>query len=370
MTAGLYIHIPFCKKKCPYCDFYSISYSNSLAKEYTNILSEEVKKINTKIDSIYIGGGTPTVLPVNLLEKLLKSLKDMLKTSGENTIEVNPESIDKDKLILLRRYNINRISIGMQSLYDSKLKFLGRIHSAKEAKKAVFNARKYGFSNISIDLIYGIPDESLSSWKEELKQAVELPVQHVSCYSLICEPHTKFYKLNNVIDDNITAKMYLFNMKFLPKNGFLHYEVSNFSLRGFECGHNIKYWEGSDYIGIGPSAVSFINRKRIKNVPDVKEYMKRYSSHETTAEHIDKLSPSKYAKELAALKIRTTEGINFKWFKEKTGFSFFDIESRTDINSFKNMGLLGIQKRKGVDIGIYLSTKGFLFCDEVSSRFV
>ena len=370
MTAGLYIHIPFCKRKCPYCDFYSISYQSSLAKDYIDILSEEVKKINIKIDTVYIGGGTPSVLPIGFLERLLMSLKSILKVSRENTIEVNPESINKDKLILLRRYNVNRISIGMQSLYDSKLKFLGRIHSAKEAKTALFNAKEYGFSNISIDLIYGIPGERLSSWKEELKEAAGLPIQHISCYSLIPEPHTKFYKLRNAIDEETVAKMYLFNMWFLPRAGFSQYEVSNFSMTGFECAHNIKYWQGLEYIGIGPSAVSFVNRKRIKNIPDVGNYINKYLARKDTAARIDKLSRPKYAKELAALKIRTKRGINFRWFQTRTGFDFFDIEEKEDIYEFKKRGLLRIHKERDIDTGIYLSHRGFLFCDEVSSCFV
>ena len=370
MAAGLYIHIPFCRSKCPYCDFYSISYQSSLAKDYVNILSKVVKKINTKIDTVYIGGGTPSVLPVGFLKRLLKSIKNILESSTENTIEVNPESISKDKLILLRGYNINRISIGMQSLYDSKLKFLGRIHSVKEAKTAVFNAKKCGFSNISIDLIYGIPDEKLSDWKEELKQAAALPVQHISCYSLILEPHTRFYSLRSAIDDEAVARMYLFNMWFLPRAGFSQYEVSNFSLTGFGCKHNIKYWQNLEYIGIGPSAVSFINRKRVKNVSDIKKYVNRYYAGKDQAMYTEQLSQLKYAKELAALKIRTKEGIDFGWFKTKTGFDFFDIEDRKDVYKLKKRGLLVIHKKGGADAGIHLSRKGFLFCDEVSSCFV
>ena len=357
-------------RKCPYCDFYSISYQSSLAKDYIDILSEEVKKINIKIDTVYIGGGTPSVFPVGFLKRLLRSIKNILESSIENTIEVNPESIDKDKLILLRRYNVNRISIGMQSLYDSKLKFLGRIHSVKEAKTAVLNAKKCGFNNISIDLIYGIPDESLSDWKKELKQAVGLPVRHISCYSLIPEPHTKFYKLRSAIDDETVARMYLFNMWFLPRAGFSQYEVSNFALTGFECIHNVKYWEGLDYIGIGPSAVSFIKRKRVKNISDIRKYVDGYYIGKDLSMYTEQLSQSKYAKELAALKIRTKEGIGLGWFKTKTGFNFFDIEDRKDIYKFKKRGLLVIHKNGGVDTGIHLSRKGFLFCDEVSSCFV
>ncbi len=367
MPEGLYIHIPFCKRKCPYCDFYSITYRDDLAKEYVNILSEEAEKINTKIDTVYIGGGTPTILAPGLMEKLLKSLASILSSSRENTIEANPESLNKEKLCLFRQYNINRISIGVQSLYEGKLKFLGRIHSVEDAKKAVSNARECGFSNVSIDLIYGLPGEQLSKWQEELEEASRLPAQHISCYSLICEPRTKFYKLRKSIDDETVAKMYLFNMDFLPKRGFLQYEVSNFSLKGFECRHNLKYWQGIGYIGLGPSAVTFVNRERKKNVADVSRYIEEHYGYKESSVYREKLSRKKYARELAALKIRTNEGIDFNWFKEKTGFNFFDIEDEKSINELISKGFL---KTLLFETGICLSREGFLFCDEVSSALV
>ena len=373
MGAGLYIHIPFCRKKCPYCDFYSIPYSISLSEKYVDTLCGEARKINREnreIDTVYIGGGTPSILSLSSMEVLLRSIKNILKSSEENTIEVNPESINRRKLLLLRRYNINRISIGVQSLYDDKLKFLGRIHSAEDAKRAVSNAKECGFSNVSIDLVYCLPYEDISSWKEELGQAVQMPIQHISCYSLIPEPHTEFYKLRRAINEGVAAEMYLFNMQFLPKAGFYQYEVSNFSLPGFECKHNIKYWEGLDYIGIGPSAVSFIGRKRTENVRDVQGYIDRYYTHKSRVVHTEKLPRIKYARELAALKIRTKQGIYFKWFKERTGFDFFDIEDENSVYSLKEKGVLKMRREKNINVGIYLTRKGFLFCDEVSSCFV
>jgi len=370
MGHGLYIHIPFCRKKCPYCDFYSIEYNPQLVKDYINILSKQIEKINTQINTIYIGGGTPTVLEYTFLKRLLNKLSKFLRASYENTIEANPESVNKDKIKLLLKHNVNRLSIGVQSVNDKKLRFLGRIHNASQAFRAVEEAKEGGFSNISVDLIYGIPKESLTGWKGELREVIKLPINHISCYSLSCEPKTKFYKLKNKISEEEVANMYLFNIRFLPRKGFFHYEVSNFSKKDFECLHNLSYWRGNNYIGLGASAVSFVNGKRIKNIASVEEYIKRVHDKKDYWVHEERLIPLKRARELAALKIRTKEGINFKEFKKMAGFDFFKIIHIQTIEQLGIKGFLRLYKRKGKLYKISLTEKGFLFCDEVSSEFI
>ncbi len=370
MGISLYIHIPFCKRKCPYCDFYSIIYQEELAEQYINIISEEIGKLNISFDTVYIGGGTPTVMSVSLWKRLLDSLKKILKNSCENTVEANPESLSKEKLKLFLEYNINRISIGVQSLNDNKLKFLGRIHNAERGIKAVMEAKECGFYNISIDLIYGCLNEVSKSWEKELAKAIKLPVTHISCYALSCEPNTDFYKLKENIDDREVAKMYAFNMSFLPKKGYKQYEVSNFALDGFECKHNLKYWEGSFYLGIGASAVSYIDGMRKKNISDVREYIKRLVLGQSCIEFRESLSRRKRAKELAALKIRTKKGIDFDWFRKATGFDFLGVESKEVLEELRRRGLLRFYKKGRILKKVTLTKKGYLFCDEVSSYFV
>ncbi len=370
MRDSLYIHIPFCKKKCPYCDFYSIPPQKKLVSEYISIISQEISKLNTCFDTVYIGGGTPTVIDIHLWGILLESLKKILKSSYENTVEANPESLSKEKLKLFLKYNINRISIGLQSLNDLKLKYLGRIHDRRRGIKAVWDAKESGFFNINIDLIYGYFNESLKEWKKELNEAIKLPITHISCYALGYESYTPFYKFKSKVDEKEVAEMYLFNMNFLPKNGYMQYETSNFSLEGFKCTHNLRYWQGASYIGIGASAVSYIKGIRKKNISDVKEYIKRIALGESHVESKERLTREKQAKELAALKIRTTEGICFDWFKETTGFDFFNIEDRTVIESLKAKGLVRISVGKNGFERIFLTKKGYLFCDEVSSSLV
>lgn len=369
---SLYIHIPFCVKKCLYCDFYSIEYEKRLAVRFMDILCRQIKAINSRFESIYIGGGTPSVLDAQLLEKLLKSLRSVSCGVEEFTIEVNPESVTEEKLELFLKYGINRISIGVQSFNDKKLTKLGRIHPAQKAIDSIAMARRNGFVNISIDLIFGIWNETLSDWKEELKRAVSLPIKHISCYSLSYEKHTKLFALlgcKKIIpqSDEITAKMYKYTLCYLERNKFRHYEVSNFSKSGFECRHNLSYWQNNPYVGLGPSAVSYQNGIRAKNTPDVEEYIEMAQRNKPTIISTEKLSLRKQAKETAAIKIRTREGIVFSWFKERTGFDFMELEG-ADVNVLLKQALVKYKKMDREVSGIALTRKGFLFCDSVSAQ--
>lgn len=366
---ALYIHIPFCEKKCHYCNFYSIKATKTLVREYVSILAKQIKRVNAKVKTVYIGGGTPSVLDISLLKILLDSLKDKLISSSENTIEVNPENITTQKLLLLHKYKINRLSFGVQSFDDEKLNFLGRIHNSQKALEVIKAAKKYGFNNISIDLIYGVPGESLTDWKKELEQAINLPITHISCYSLSCEPKTIIYRYRNKIDSKEVANMYLFNMRYLPKKGFKQYEVSNFSRPGFESKHNLSYWDNSSYISFGPSAVSFVDGIRSRSICDIKKYIERVKNNESTIYFSEKLSSIKKAKEFAALNIRTKEGINLKKFYKISGVNLLDIISNSEIEQLSNRGLLKLKKINGGLNKISLTEKGFLFSDTVSSSF-
>ncbi|MCM8832046.1 MAG: radical SAM family heme chaperone HemW [Candidatus Omnitrophica bacterium] len=371
---SLYIHIPFCKNKCAYCDFYSILYSEKLAYKYIEILKKQISNLSQSFSTIYIGGGTPTILNFLQLKSLLYSLRKFIKNANEITIEANPESLDVDKIKLFVDCGINRISIGVQSFNDEKLKNLGRIHSSFQAKEAINLSKKYGFKNINIDLIFGVFGETYEIWKSDLKEVVNLDPSHISIYMLTYEKKTPLYKqlqkkLISQIDDDLLVKMYKFAKFFLEKNGFYQYEISNFSKRNYFCKHNINYWENNSYLGLGPSAFSYNNGVRTKNIPDVKEYIKKVKKNENFVIFNEKLSCIRRAKETASLKIRTIDGIDFDWFYKKTGFNFFDLEKEALKTLIKNR-LVRYKKYNNQKFGICLTKKGLLFSDTVSASFL
>jgi len=374
---GLYIHIPFCKSKCLYCDFYSELYTEGLADSYISVILKQIRELNQNFSSIYIGGGTPSVLSRDLLDKLLSGLKRFIGLDTEFTIEVNPESVDEEKLKLFLDKGVNRISIGVQSLDDKKLKSLGRIHGASEAMEAIELSKKTGFKNISIDMMFGISSEDLTAWQAELEKAVACGCRHISCYSLSYEKDTPLFRMREKrditpLDDETMAGMYGYAMSYLPKMGFEHYEVSNFAKPGFECRHNLNYWDNNPYVGLGPSAVSYIDGARSENVRDAKEYVDRYKKGVSIIVYKEKLSELRMAKETAGVKIRVKQGIDYEWFKNKTGFDFENIMEKGTIDELFKDDLLEykIDKATRERTGIMLTEKGFLFSDTVSSAFL
>ena len=374
MAESLYIHIPFCRKKCLYCDFYSVSLDLSTVSDYVNVLCAQISSLGLDFRTIYIGGGTPSILSVKLWEKLLRVLDKKRKPGCEFTVEANPESLDTSKLKLFANWGVNRISIGVQSLCDDKLKKLGRIHSAIEAIRAVLKAERKGFDNISIDFIFGVWGESLNSWKEELKEAVKLPISHISVYCLSYEENTILFQKQSkkeivpLAEDEL-AQMYKYNRNYLAKAGFSQYEVSSFSKTGFQCRHNLNYWDNEPYLGLGPSAVSYLGGIRAQNCLDVRRYITLTSQAQNTVASSEELSTERKAKETAALKIRTKQGIDFKWFKNHTGVDFMKLEAK-NLNSLIQPGLLRLKKLRKVTRGVCLTKKGFLFCDTVSKSFL
>lgn len=270
-TIGIYVHIPFCKSKCPYCDFFSANSSETDYDIYCNELKKKFKywsaKINKEVATIYFGGGTPSVLGAKRLCSLLESIKSNFKiiNNPEITVEVNPETGKSLDFCALSNAGFNRISIGMQSAVESELKQLGRIHNSNDAKQTVLNAQNAGINNISLDLMMGIPNQTIDTLENSIKFCAECKVAHISSYILKVEKNTPFYKLKsnlNLADEDMQAQMYLHSVSLLEKLGYKQYEISNFALKGFESKHNINYWQCGEYIGIGPSAHSFLDGKR------------------------------------------------------------------------------------------------------------
>ena len=371
MASSLYIHVPFCRRRCIYCDFYSVIYADNIAAPYVNAITTQMGNLSQALSTIYIGGGTPTSLDRELFAGLLQAIRKRVPSVPEFTVEANPESLDDEKIELLLDAGVNRLSLGLQSLADQKLKSLGRIHSSKKAVESIYLAYKRGFKNISIDLIFGVWDEDMGAWEKELKEVARLPVTHISCYSLTYEKDTPLFSaLRNKsiipLEDDVVAAMYEAAVDLLSLGGFKQYEVSNYSKDDYQCRHNLNYWENGEYIGVGASAVSYIDGVRAKNFSDIKEYVRRYNDNKRLVESHEKLSPVKRARETAAVKMRTKEGIDFSWFKERTGFDFCELE-RKAIKELVEMDLIKYKKEDNIPSGIALKRKGFLFCDTVSS---
>lgn len=372
--SSLYIHIPFCRKKCPYCSFYSVVYEEAPALAYIYALVGQIENINTdklKVSTIYMGGGTPTLLNIGLLKKLLGALKRFTGPETEFTVEANPEGLYEEKLSVLLNGGVNRISIGMQSFNGQKLQRLGRMHTAQQATDAVSLAKKAGFNNISVDLIFGVLGETFEDWKSDLSEVSRLPVNHVSCYSLTYEENTELFKAKKSgsvvpLIDEASAEMYEYALDYLPLLGFKQYEISNFKKEDYPCRHNLNYWDNNPYIGIGASAVSYIDGVRQKNVSDISEYLAKYTAGETLIASSEKLSDIERAKETASLKIRTNDGLDLKWFRKKTGFDFLDLEKDV-LGPLAGKGLIEYKHEKGRASGVRLTRKGLLFCDTVSS---
>ncbi len=369
---SLYIHIPFCARKCAYCDFYSVVYDKSTADAYIDVLCAQIGKIDRPVSTVFIGGGTPTVLEVPMIRKLLRCLGKLPVRGAEFTVEANPESLTADKINLFLDEGVNRISIGVQSFRDGKLRKLGRIHDSKKARNAVLSAAKKGFRNINADLIFGAPGEAFEECAAEFDEAAGLPLTHISCYCLSYEKGTPLYEAKKKgdvapVEDEYAAQMYSYAMDFLPKKGFRHYEVSNFAKKGYACRHNINYWENNEYIGLGASAVTYTGGDRMRYIPDVKEYMEKASSGGRAFVSSEHLIGERKARETAAVKIRTAEGIDFRRFREKTGCDLMKLESAA-IRKLCDAGLVKFRMSKCRKAGIALTKKGFLFCDTVSSE--
>lgn len=317
---GLYIHIPFCKRKCFYCDFVSIAYLEELADNYLKALQiESCQYKNEKIDTVYIGGGTPSVLSVSQLKKLMSIIKSNFDLSNvkEFTIELNPESTTKEKLEFLYNSKITRVSFGLQSVFDYNLNILGRLHNYEKFKNAYYSAKEAGFNNVNIDLMYGIPNQTLDNWQKTLEEVINLDSQHISLYPLTVEPNTLFYEQNVEPNTDLQAKMYDVACKVLKDNKFDHYEISNWAKEEKYSKHNKLYWQNQEYIGLGTSASSYYKRYRYKNGTNVVKYIENIFNKKNIVIEKEYITDELYKKEKIMLGLRLSEGVNIKYFEDK-----------------------------------------------------
>ncbi len=323
---GIYFHIPFCASRCAYCDFCSTENRRDLIPAYQEAIITHLEEYAPRlegylVDTVYFGGGTPSWYGAKNLIKIFDSLKRCCKVlmDAEVTLEANPDSIKEDELRLLRRAGFNRISIGMQSANDEILKFINRRHTNEQALDAFEAARKAGFENISVDLIYGLPAQSREDWADTLTRAVLLGPEHISCYGLKVEEGTKLWQYRDsplIPDDDTQADMYLYTVDFLASQGYAQYEISNFARSGFESRHNLKYWLLGDYAGFGASAASLVGSSRYTFTPDVEEYIAAVKNGAPVISESEEISLRERSMEYIMLGMRTVYGISAEDYAE------------------------------------------------------
>ena len=392
MSQSAYIHIPFCKRKCNYCTF--VSYPKlDLKEKYLNALGEEIDFFynGETLDTIYFGGGTPSLLSVDDIENILNMLKinpspltptDKSVPSSvrllcrrrliclpqrargkksEITLEINPETVDEEYFEDLRKIGVNRLSIGVQDFDDDILKLIGRGHNSSQAVEVVKSAQNVGFDNISIDLIYGLPNQTLQSFETSLNKAFELNIQHISLYGLKIEKDCYFYKNKpqNLPDDDMQAEFYLKAVELCEKNGFEHYEISNFSLKGFESKHNLNYWNNKNYYGFGCAASGYEDNIRYYNEIDLEKYIK----NPIKKFHEDVLTSKQQMEEEIFLGFRKAEGINVSQINERYGVDFEKMFFKP-LKKYSEKYILKTEK------GYRFSNDGFLVSNIILSEFI
>jgi len=377
--AGIYIHIPFCKKRCNYCNFYSlpISSQNKRIKEFrtffVNALLKEIQLQknylnNENISTIYIGGGTPSLLEQNELNNIFSELHRFFKIekTTEITLEINPDDVNFEMLETLKKTPINRLSIGIQSFFDEDLKYLSRIHNASQAMNSLKLCLEKGFENLSIDLIYAIPTLSDENWKANLELLIQYKVPHISSYALTVEPRTTLewlikHNKSEKVNEKQSIGHYKIMLDKLQNSGYINYEISNFALKNYESKHNSNYWKAVPYLGLGPSAHSFNNESRQWNISDVKTYISSIEKAILPFE-MEKLSKVKKYNEYVMTSLRTIWGCDLNYIEHEYGDSYTKFFLK-QIDSFINDGQINVQS------DIYcLSDKGKLFADAIAAE--
>ena len=369
---SLYIHIPFCKQRCFYCDFPTFAGKERFREEYVEALIKEIedKCSNYLIKTIFIGGGTPSYLEEKELEKLLIAVSKLnLSDKLEYSMECNPGTVNEEKLKIMKKYGINRISFGLQSCNDQLLKKIGRIHTFKEFLENYNLARKVGFNNINIDLMYGLPNLTIQDWKNTLEKICELKPEHISAYSLIIEEGTAFYKLYekdklelpSEDDERVMDKL---TKDILKSNGYHQYEISNFALPGKECEHNKVYWSLEEYIGVGSASSSYIDGYRLVNTSNINDYIEKINNNISVV--IDKYENSieDEMEEFVFMGLRMVSGIDLLKFKKKFGVDINSIYKEVIEKNIKD-GLLVVEENK-----MFLTAKGMELSNSVMSDFI
>ncbi|MBO4415551.1 MAG: radical SAM family heme chaperone HemW [Lachnospiraceae bacterium] len=422
----LYVHIPFCVRKCLYCDFLSFAAGDDLKERYINALIKELGSFSGLLkavpvfDTVFIGGGTPSLLDMKNTEKLLAAIKPALSENAEFTVECNPGTLDPEKLSLYREYGVNRLSIGLQSANDKELEYIGRIHRFEDFQRSYENARSAGFDNINIDLMSGLPGQNVSDFENTLVTVAKLAPEHISAYSLIIEPGTRFFEIygensacteevhvcdevrNNQDNGNQNShdneksnclndekremrktagdilplpsedeerKMYHITKQILKDYGYIRYEISNYSKQGLECRHNLGYWKGEEYLGAGIGAASYFKNERYKNTDDINRYIQYAEKNDwkslgTLRTETEVIGFEESVEEYIILRLRLIEGFSKEDFAHRFGFSVMD-KYLDVIKKHLNNGLL-----TDIDGRLALTERGLDLSNSVMSDFL
>ena len=384
---GIYIHIPFCRQKCFYCDFPSFAGKERMIGPYLEALEQEMGQVRQRLwdrgeavfgsdgklapGTIYIGGGTPTVLETVALPDVFYLLQKHIDVehAGEITIEANPGTVDGEKLRLLHGFGINRLSLGVQACDDGCLKAIGRIHSGQEAAEAVAEAQDAGFANISVDLMYGLPGQDMNMLRESVETALSLGVQHISIYGLQLEEGTVFDKLHQqgklvLPSDELTEEMYDYITAFLPERGYYRYEISNFALPGYESRHNLSYWQDVPYLGFGSGAHSYWGDCRYQNSARIEVYMEEVFQGRAMCHVEEKVTEKAHIEEFCFLALRTAAGISVRRFAAVFGRDVHELYGE-QIRRLVEKGLLLEDRER-----LYLSQLGMKYGNQVFGEFL
>ncbi|MCG3138722.1 MAG: Oxygen-independent coproporphyrinogen-III oxidase-like protein YqeR [Phycisphaerae bacterium] len=330
MQPGLYVHIPYCQKKCGYCDFYSVPLGDrsvsSLIRAILHELDHRHQDAPRPFRTIFVGGGTPTILPLDDLRQLFQRLGEIARQDqvAEFSCEANPATVDEQNIALLVQCGVNRLSFGVQSYHQVELDFLDRLHHPDDVPRSVKLARTGGINNINLDLIFGVPGQTLSSWQDTLRRTIDLHPEHISCYGLTYETGTALtarLQLGQIepMDEDLEADLYLATIELLQAHGYEQYEISNFALPGRQCEHNLIYWSNGPYLGIGPSASSYLGGYRFKNVPHIGTYIGDVENGRRPWREEERLSGSALAGETAMMQLRLNQGIHISSFTKQVG---------------------------------------------------
>ena len=352
-----YIHIPFCKQKCWYCDFNSFANYDEYIEKYVEALLKEIKRYDiSKLDTIYLGGGTPSYLDACYIVDILNTLP---KAKIETTIELNPGTVEESKLKEYQKAGINRISMGLQVADDTILKKIGRIHTVKDFETSYQLIRKAGFQNINVDLMFGLPTQTLEIFQKSVEYLLQFRPEHISAYSLILHD-THF---NDLPSEEEERKMYHYLVNRMKEAGYEHYEISNFALKGYESKHNLAYWNQKEYYGFGAGASSFMNGKRYTNINNIQDYITAINENKKVSQLEEVLDDESKLKEFMILRLRLTKGISIQKTNEKFGVNILE-KFKTSFEKLKKYDLITI------DENISLTSKGLDLANIVWEEFV
>ena len=373
---GLYLHIPFCIQKCGYCDFLSAPAGREEREAYVQALEKEIRSYGDfaggyRVSTVFVGGGTPSCLEASQTERIFEVVKDTfeIERMPEISMEMNPGTVTKEKLQAYKNCGINRLSIGLQSVRDSNLRLLGRIHTYEEFLENFRLAREAGFQNINVDLISSLPGQTEESWREELKTIAELSPEHISVYQLILEEGTTFYDKyaahpELLPDEETSRAIYQATEEVLGQYGFHQYEISNYAKEGRECRHNLKYWERDDYLGLGLGAASMVRNIRMNNTGDMKTYLEKCGEPKTMRTDVQFLEEPRQIEEFMFLGLRKTRGISKKEFRRVFGRDI-ELVYEKALKKLFSSGMLLEKKDR-----LYLSKEGVLLSNAVLSEFL